>query len=311
MKKMFKLCAVALSAIFVGNTFAQEVAAPAENQTVLNDWNISIGLSYRDFKAPKFKSVKSAGFIGAYHDSDGPSAVADLNSTIAKYADLSTTTLNVVNYSGGRNFSHGSYGLQESLGFVIGGNYTMWEQDSLRVSLAANFQYFQVDSKNRNGNINARGTVAKHAMAYGTLNDAILGDETASFAGIGGKAITKFDMDLYVLDLGASFAYDFENNLSAFLAIGPSISLADMESSSFANAANGKGIALSSARGRDNELEFEYGYYISGGASYWFNEQYGLSLEVRYDKAFGEVGTKYVSQNLDTWGGMLKFLVRF
>ncbi|MBR0459074.1 MAG: outer membrane beta-barrel protein, partial [Victivallales bacterium] len=115
----------------------------------------------------------------------------------------------------------------------------------------------------------------------------------------------KWEMDLYVFDIGASVGFNFDNNFAIFGSAGPSITFADMESrgTSISN-----GVAKRSSK---DELETEFGYYISGGASYWFNERMGLSLEIRYDNAFGSIGTKYVSQNLDTWGGQLKFLCRF
>ena len=61
----------------------------------------------------------------------------------------------------------------------------------------------------------------------------------------------------------------------------------------------------------DDDLEFEYGFYVSGGIAYWFSEKMGLAFDLRYDNAFGEVGTKYVSQNLDAVSGQLQVLFRF
>ena len=119
------------------------------------------------------------------------------------------------------------------------------------------------------------------------------GDASSVFTA--GKS--KFDMQLWVIDAGLSVGYNFDNGLRAYLAAGPTLSVADMESSS-----NGK---------HKNETEFNWGLYLAGGASIWFNETIGLAAELRYDDGFGSVGTRFVKQSLDTLGGSVKLLVRF
>ena len=108
---------------------------------------------------------------------------------------------------------------------------------------------------------------------------------------------SKFDMQLWVLDAGLSLGYNFDNGLRTYLAGGPTLSIADMESSCRGDHAN--------------EIEFNWGLYVAGGASYWFSESVGLAAEVRYDDGFGSVGTRYAKQSLDTLGGNVKLMVRF
>ena len=109
-----------------------------------------------------------------------------------------------------------------------------------------------------------------------------------------------------MLDLGveavpkselAQLGYNFDFGLRLYLAGGPTLPLADMETSSSGH--------------HKNELEFNWGLYVAGGASYWFTERVGIAAEVRYDDGFGTVGTRYVKQSLDTLGGSVKLLVRF
>ena len=42
---------------------------------------------------------------------------------------------------------------------------------------------------------------------------------------------SKFDMQLWVIDAGLSLGYNFDNGLRAYVAGGPTLSIADMESS--------------------------------------------------------------------------------
>ena len=74
-------------------------------------------------------------------------------------------------------------------------------------------------------------------------------------------------MTHYVFDLGLSGAYEFDNSLALFAAFGPTMTIADMESNSTVSTPSG------ASRSTKNEFETEFGYYISGGASYWFNEK--------------------------------------
>lgn len=316
MNNFIKKSLLAAGFVCVG-AFAQEAAAPAIDnadalvqEAAFNDWHIGIGLSYRTFKAPKFHTAPTSNVQAAYLLSEGPDAIDSLANTLNKAKSISRDFLYSVDYYGGNGLSHGSYSCEENTGFVLSGSYTLSQKDSLRISLVANFQYYQMDSASRHYGVNDRETSTVYPIVLGNVSTFPVGDPKDSSILIG-LSNAKWDLDLYVIDLGASLAYDFENNLSAFLSLGPTISLADMESSSQTAVFTSNGDVFSLTDKHKNQHEFEFGYYVAGGASYWFNEKYGLSLELRYDKAFGDIGTRFVSQNLDAWGGMLKFLIRF
>ena len=299
MNKMMKSTLLTL-ALVCGVAFAQETVTSPEFSTdgSSNDWNLRLGVTYRKFKHPKFAAESYAAETGAYLD--GESTVRPLNDVLASLRDTIVANVNVVTSTGGSASAKGDYGFWESCGLMIGGSYTLSEDNSLRLSLVADFQYFNNDSGKYAG-YTGSSTAVKYVAVYGSL--APDGEDIGAGMGFGG-GVAKMDMDmvLYVFDLGLSIGYEFENNFSISVAAGPTISLADIDSSCR---------ILGDKKHTDNDNEFEYGFFVSANAAYWFNERYGLSAEIRYDNSFGTVGTRYVKQNLDALGGNLCFLIRF
>ena len=299
MNKMMKSTLLTL-ALVCGAAFAQETVTSPEFSTEgsANDWNLKLGVSYRDFKNPKFTADTYPAQTGAYLD--GQSTVRSLNEVLGELRDTIIANVNVVTSTGGSASGKGDYGFWESYGLLIGGSYTLSEDNSLRLSLVADFQYFKNDS-GKYATYSGSSSAIQYVAVYGSL--APEGEPIGSGPGFGGGvAKMTMDMDLYVFDLGISIGYEFENNFSISIAAGPTISLADIDSSCR---------ILGEKKRTDNDTEFEYGFFVSASAAYWFNERFGLSAELRYDNSFGTVGTRYVTQNLDAFGGNLAFLVRF
>ena len=71
------------------------------------------------------------------------------------------------------------------------------------------------------------------------------------------------------------------------------------------------GARLAGQTSHDSSQDWIFGLYASCGAAFWFNERLGASLEIRYDEAFSRAGTRDASQNLDSFGGLLKVMTRF
>ena len=313
MNRYFKNITLALGLVFTASVIAQETApAPGtsnEQQVEVGQpgsWNLSVGLGYRKFKDPKFKggSAMSGTYTGFYTDS--PANMK--NSAEAALAGSGRfTTLHEVRYNGGSSSgsNKGSYGFGESIGLTIGFSVPFYQQDHIALSLVGNFSYYQLDSQSRHSGGGAGGNEMTYVYNVVNQNPSPYYYDSYASSNFSSASWNKWRMDLYVFDLGVSASYEFENSLALFAALGPSMTIADMESNSTVSSPNG------AKRSTENEFETEFGYYISGGASYWFNERYGVSMEVRYDKAFGSIGTRYVTQDLDTWGGQLKFLCRF
>ncbi len=310
MNKVFKNTGLALSLLFVGSVFAQD-SAPESSDGVSNDWHISIGLSYRNFKSPKFRSATSpSGTVAIASDGNLYSIDTSVDNGGLGYVNelignQRERTIEVLTTIGGGASSKGSYGLFEQTGPVVGFEYALTQNDSITLNLAANFQYFMLDSASRHGSINGGATSYIYPIYSGSIGPVALSEANVGSA-TGGFAKTDMDMELYVFDLGLSVDYEFESSIVLSLAAGPSISLADINSSTKAYGSLG-GLT----KRHDDDLEFEYGFYVSGGIAYWFSEKMGLSFDIRYDNAFGEVGTKYVSQNLDAWSGQIQLLLRF
>ena len=118
-----------------------------------------------------------------------------------------------------------------------------------------------------------------------------------------------FDMNLYVLDLGLNAGYNFDSGIRAFVAAGPTLTLAQMNSCSASTVYAGASAAKTTSH--KDELEFNWGVYASVGANYWFTEALGVSGELRIDRGCGDVGTRYFSQDMDTFGGILKVQYSF
>lgn len=305
MTRFQKIAGLVLAFALTGSVFAQDNVPAYQEEGSSNDWHISLGLSYRDFQGPKFKSASAGSSEAAYFIGDGQSGLSSVQNITSKYSNLQSATIYKVVSSGGSGSSSGSYGMWESTGLQAGLEYVVYSEDSLSIAVAGNIQYFELDSASRHGNFSGSETTTPYGMVYGSVSPYPIGNSFSSSL-LGGDAKTKMDLDLLVLDLGASLTYEFENSLSLSLAAGPSVTFADIDSATFAGGTYGGRVYS-----HDDDEEIEFGYYVSGGIAYWFTEQFGISAELRYDDAIGDIGTHYVTQDLDTWGGMLKFLIRF
>jgi len=297
--KFYKIAILLFSSLCI-STFALDMPKTE------NSWTISIGTSYRSFKSPKFKgdAIPDAYYI---YDEDDPDALlkdntAENRKTVWDNLGNSENSgesgyLPFVKYYGSGT-SHGDYGFQESIASVLNASYELLQiSENTSLSITSSFQYYQLDSKSScgygmQGNIQCINTSDGIKVPPVTLEDDASYTETYTLS----KEISM-DMDLYVFDFGVSIIHSFNNSFDVFASAGPSLTLADMESSS-------DGV-------RDNDNEFEFGYYGSIGASYWYNDSYGLSLEYRYDDGFGNVGTSLFEQDLRSSSTMLKFLIRF
>lgn len=304
---------------------AVEVAPAFESDNDYSgDWSVSVGISYRNFHRPNLKGGSSPSADGYVMDeTDGSLKEAtqeNLDSAWnARYPgqDRGVSRLTFGDIAGFSVSGRGSYADRECTAPVVGFSTSLWAKGALDLALVGNFQYYSMDTKLQGSASDSTG-VSIYDRFVSKIDGVLTptsGAESklpssSSHQGVA-DLYTKvnFDMDLYVFDLGLSLGYNLDNGLRAFVAAGPTLSLADMESSAYNSVAVGSG--KDSNFGRSNENEFNWGLYASAGAGYWFNETIGVSAELRYDKAFGDVGTRYASQSLNTFGGMLKMQLRF
>ena len=318
MKKtlLFLLSLLASAAIF-----AQE-AAPAETEAAVaapaaHDWFLSVGASYRKFDKPKFKVVTNLsaeledtmlvlnGRLITENNAN-MAAAANAEGYRTGRAGVGELTFAKISGGGGNATSKGSYSTAENLGGTIGGSLGLWTNGAFDLAFVANLSLFKMDSASRKlkGGADYEASMFKQFVGWngeGEYRRNVDGPATsagmADASGLASTGKAKFDMQLWVLDAGLSLGYNFDFGLRLYLAGGPSLSIADMDSSSSGH--------------HDNDRECRAGMYLAGGANFWFTERVGIAAEVRYDNVFGTVGTRYVKQDLDTLGGSVKLLVRF
>ncbi len=303
--------------------FAQEAApeATADDAEISAaapaDWFFSVGVAYRKFDRPKFKVVTNISadledtmlvLNGQLVSIDNTNMAAAAQAAGYRTGRAGVGELTFANITGGGGVatSKGSYSKSENLGGTIGGSLNLWTDGNLDLAFVTNLSFFEMDSASRGlkGGASYEATLFKQYVGWNGDGDYSrnVGGPTTNMGtsetnGLASTGKAKFDMQLWVLDAGLSLGYNFDCGLRLYLAGGPTLSLADMETSSSGH--------------HKNELEFNWGLYVAGGANYWFTERIGIAAEVRYDDGFGTVGTRYVKQSLDTLGGSVKLLVRF
>ena len=305
------LLTMALAAVLPFATNAQEESP----SFAVEGLKLSIGPSYRNFRQVHFNNARTPayqGFLdkqGNLHDYAGIKAYVDSQlGTAGTRAALDPLAVTVVKYDGGASRSHSGYGHEESIGFNLGLSANLWQDETLSLDAVTNFQYFSISSGAK-GAFNGSSSAYTEYYFTGSV-PAPDTDPSDIIYNLRGSYRSRFDLDLFVFDAGLSLGYTACDNLTLYLAGGPTLSIADMESSSFAAVGDGN-TKLAARRDRKNEIEFEWGLYAALGAAYQFDETFGLAAEFRYDEAFGTVGTRIAKQDLDGWGGMIKLLVSF
>lgn len=323
---LFAACSLfaADAAVQPENTVAEAPAEPVIEQYD-GSWHFSVGASYRNFRSPRFKSANSGSFSNALVTLSGEVLSATDANLRKAWVERGYSTeqdgayaLTFASFEGGSVSGSGDYDTFERFAPVLAIGTDIWSDGALSLAFVANFQFFNVDTSDKaSGDAIGKITADNRFVTYDSegntftpnWNDTTGRGEVAD-ASVKAVAKTKFDMQLYVFDAGLKLGYDFDSGFRTYIAAGPTLSIADMESSSYAKVSNSSGKIVSGS-GRDNDVEFNFGFYVSAGAEFWFNESYGLSAEVRYDNGFGDVDTHYVSQSLDSWGGMVKLNMRF
>ena len=311
-KNMF--AALMLTAMLIGLVgHAQNNAQTGTTSSVaIGAAHLGVGVGYRNFHTVRLKGVSQNSFVGIWTNS--PTNMAPYNSdnvrNIVSNAPTAVGTYMPVaaniTVSNGYNLGgHGSWGNMESMAPVVSLDADIYQNDSWTLSVISNLQYYSMETAS-SAKGSSVGETTYHTRVYWTDRDnwgQIVRAESdpdyyvsnTNYLTATGR--TKFDLQMWEIDLGLKLGYTLASGLDFYLAAGPSLTYADMESSS-----GGR---------HDNDLDYIFGIYAAIGSSYWFNESYGLSFDVRYDEAFKHADTKYANLNLDSWSAILKFLVQF
>lgn len=316
-KKMFTAWLVA--AMLVGLVgYAQDNAqVNSANSVAVGPAYLGIGLSYRNFHTVRLKGASQNSFTGIW--TTDPRAMKEYNldsvrdivlgnstatgsTVVGRYMPVMANITQSAGYSLG---GHGDWGFGESLAPVLSLACNLYEKDSWTLAFISNLQYYDMETAaSAKGSSISETTI--HTKVY-WMDSANWGQIVRASSEPGysvtntnyltASGRTKFDLQMWEIDLGLKLGYSLTSGLDFYVAAGPSMTYADMESSSGSR--------------HDNDLDYICGFYTSMGSSYWFNESYGLSFDVRYDEAFKHADTKYANLNLDSWSAMLKFLIQF
>lgn len=296
-KYFFAAGLLALSSLFAGNKNVQV-------QESAKGMKLHVGASYRSFDDIDFKSRAAMSFKGIQGAGVELQAY-ETGKTLIEASDFMNVA-EVVYFEGGTRNGSGDVDGGDCFSPSIGVSWQVWGKEALTVSVVAGFQYYDIDGS----------TGAGYGAEYSTYQTKIPGIPMAPERDphetdyLTGSAKADMDMALYVLDLGVRSDYAVCDKLSLFASLGPSLSVADMESSSSISV-SANGGSLASSRVSDASTEFIFGVYASAGVQYMFTERIGASLEVRYDEGFNKASTQIASQDLDGFGGMLKLVFAF
>jgi opacity protein-like surface antigen len=302
-----KMLALALG---LSTSFSVVFAQEADSSASVADGRLQlgIGVSYRNFHKADFRDKSSGGAYSGWYKND----ISTLKPGAPNLEELLPTTgtyeYNLINATWSGSTGNGGYEFNDEIAPIFSASYAFYAKDNLSLSAVANFQFNMLDSSERGGQASGKDSL----MLAARIGDVLTVGEQSSSAATSLEASSKykFDMDLYTLDLGVRLDYTLNEQLDLFVAVGPSISYADMDSS-FRGNLYSNGNAIGGFRQSDDSSDWVFGFYASAGAAFWFTEQIGASLEARYDGAFEDAETKLATQSLDTWGAALKLLYRF
>ena len=311
-KNIFTACLMAAMLIGLVGYAQDNAQVGSANSVAVGAAHLGVGVSYRNFHTVRLKGVSQNSFVGIW--TNDPRSMVEYNErnvqNIVQNSPVAVgvympTRANITASSGYNLGGHGSWGNMESMAPVVSLGCDLYQNDSVTVGFISNLQYYNMDTATAaSGRSISEKTYYTKVYWTDSSNwgeivratsdpDYRVGDTNYLTA----TGRTKFDMQMLEIDLGLKVAYTLTNGLDFYAAAGPSLTYADMESSSGAR--------------HDNDLDYIFGVYASVGSSYWFNESYGLAFDVRYDEAFKHADTRYANFNLDSWSAILKFLVQF
>ena len=308
----FRLLGIGLLAMTISTTAfcqEQEEAQPALEQTAeAGNFSLNIGMSWRNFRATKFRGTTPPGYKGVFSRSDADGMVGDYNSNFSHIGSTHRDEAVIVYKDAGKQERKKDVDTSDKFAPAIGMGYQVWQKDSLALSAVLGFQYYELDK-------DSSGIQGGEHSSYQTIIPGIpAAPERDSHETdyISSGARTKFDMSLYAFDLGLRFDYSLIASCRLFAAAGPTLAFADMESTNSHHVIrNADGARLASDRDSSNSRDTIWGLYASCGAEVMFTKHFGASAEIRHDNAFDSLDTKYVVQPLDSFGGMVKLVWRF
>ncbi len=284
-------------------------------------WALRLGVSYRDFDDIE---IKSKAFRNWGQSDNAPFGVQNVTTVVGNPLDA-PVILDYVRAKGGSDGIDNSDKWAPILGFEYELNSP---KEWFGLSLVGNFQYYQFDAGlSASGAVGAPGrfTVEQYQHWWVDTNSPanFIPDTLTpgvplvgpSLLGTSFSVRSKFDLDLYVFDLGIQ-AKTTVKQVSFTLALGPTLTIADAESSQSQSAswlAQGPGLPAGSyaRKTSDSELELLVGAYGALGVTWDMSASWSLGAECRYDYVSSDAGTDQVDLDLSSFSGIARLAYKF
>ena len=277
--------------------------------------HLQVGAAYRTFGDVQVESAKLRNYDAMY-SVGGPLGIQGY-SRLPGLRDGSGVTADQIMYLGGDASTDNVWAP------VLGVQKDLWRRGALSLRLTAGLAYYAVDAElGAQGGSGAGGPfaaahynylVADERVLVPPINDAPLPGfspgTSASFQ------LSRFEMDLLVLDVGLRAQYDIQRFYVA-AGIGPAFYWAESKSSTTEsgawNAIPGTGDPgfyrqEHSESGSDTAL----GVYVSLSAGVHITPRVAAELEVRADEVGGTSGTSQAALDLSGQSGLLKVVLDF
>lgn len=332
MKTWMKRLAVVLVVVQAGVAWAGE-----------SPWTLRLGASYRDFDDVDFESVAFRNW-GQSGVPDGPYGVQ--NATTAPGL-MGGAVLDYVRYNGGSEGVDSGDKWAPSIGFRY--DLTPACERGTTLALVGNLQYYRLDfGASASGTQAAPGGFSHelhhHPIAYDPSTplltptpwalpgSALLPSPPGPYLGTAIPGTTfsirnQFEMDLYVLDIGLE-ARATMDRVNLTVALGPSLTIADAESSQTQQAAwqaqapanapppgftEIPGVPADSyaEESSDSDTDFLLGAYAALGVNVDLSDSWSVGLECRYDYVDRDAGTDQAELDLSGASGIVRLAYKF
>jgi opacity protein-like surface antigen len=288
-------------------------------------WTLRLGLSYRDFDDVAFQNVDFRNG-GRNNIVGGPAGVQNVTTLPGSMTDVSVV-LDEVRWNGGSEGVDGS----DKFAPVIGFGYDLMQSGRIRLALVGNFQYYRLrmEGSSASGATGAPGsfTLKPYQHWWWDLDNSGTGETLSAGQPYTGTPFTttsfsvrnRFDMDVYVLDLGLE-ARATVSRLNVILALGPTLTIADAESSQRQSASwDAQGLPESpsvpagsySQGSSESNTDVLPGAYVALGLSVDLSAAWSIALQYRYDYVSGDAGTSQAELDLSGSSGILSVSYRF
>ena len=299
---------------------AQDAALTVKNPAPnASNWRMSLGVSYRDFKKLEFQAMSLRNGFGANDGTSGgrvgiqgyDAATLTAYGVVPPVFPLSMPiSVDMATFQGSREKADSS----SAIAPVIGLERALSMDDNRIISLVGNLQYHNVSTE---GSSNVVASSDTHLFF---LPGPTFTPPTATGGvqnpGTNINIKSKFDMDLFVFDLGLKVATNnATSNFDWYAAAGPTLAIANSDASLTENETWAPitpldpGAAV--ATHKDSGLDMAIGVYGALGMEYRLNKNWSLGLEGRYDAAFSKIGNDLAKLDLNGPSLQLKIIYAF